>query len=122
MEVSNFFFEVNIKMPRKVLRTQIKAVCNNCNHCFNVNEAMKDQEEWWAKNNSSIPFRAKSSSTTMFCPKCAGDNFGMHYEYQNIYRIRCQDCKEMFNSQETYNKRCPKCEKDHILSIARLGA
>lgn len=109
-------------MPKKILRTQIKVFCNNCDHSFEINERMQSQEKWWAANNNSIPFGAKQSSSMMSCPKCSETNFRISFDYQNIYRIRCRDCKEMFDSPETYHQRCPKCEEEYLRVFSMLGA
>lgn len=106
-------------MARKVLRIKIKAICNTCDHSFDINERMHEQENM---EKDMVPFSAKSSSTTMICPECRGVIFRLHYEYQNVYRIRCKKCSEMFDSPETYNSRCPKCQDKYLRAFSMLGA
>ena len=105
-------------MPHKKLRIKTFARCTDCLKKYGMESLMEQNESI----RGHVPFGAKSSSTIMICPDCNSSKFELHYEYQNYYRIRCQDCQQMFDSEETYRIRCPKCEKEHLTAFSRLGA
>ena len=105
-------------MAKKYLRTKFKAICNECNHIFELNkEILLGQMRM-----GELPYSAKSSYTTIFCPKCNNDTYRVHFEYVNVYRKRCIKCNEMFDARETYMNKCPKCESRYLEVLSKFGA
>jgi len=103
---------------RKVLRTKWVAICNNCNHQFELtDEWMREKEE----RDGYIPLSAKSSSTNVFCPKCNTFNFRLSFDYQNLYKRRCPKCGEMFETAYSWEEKCPTCVKNHAEILATMG-
>jgi len=105
-------------MPRKVLRLQTLAVCGNCNDVYVIKDLVNKIEQ----NSSSVVFSAKRASCSIYCPSCSSFNFKLHYEYKNVYRIRCVKCNEMFDCDDTYHSRCSSCEKEHLIALSQMGA
>jgi hypothetical protein len=67
------------------------------------------------------PFSAKSSSSTITCQHCHGIDFRVMFEYRNIYRNRCKECNEMFDSDFNHVNYCNDCYDKQIERLANLG-
>jgi len=105
-------------MPRTVLRMKTIAICNNCKRHHEIKDLVNQNEA----NSSGIPFKAKSCHSSIYCPNCSSFSFELRYEYKNVYRIRCIECNEMFDCDDTYHDRCPGCEKEHLIALSQMGA
>lgn len=106
-------------MVKKVLRTGFIAICKGCNHVFDLNKkSMREREE----QQGSIPFSAKSSNSTVFCPKCNEREFNINFEYKNVYRMRCVKCGQMFDAEKTYQHKCPPCQEKYMKAVVGFGA
>lgn len=105
-------------MVRKVLRTKYEAICIHCGLAFELNDdLMRDKEI----RDGFVPFKAKSSNTSIHCPNCSCNNYRINFIYKNLYRIRCQKCGKMFDSENTYSTYCPTCFREHVRNWAMLG-
>lgn len=103
-----------------VFRSQILLRCNNpeCNHSFELNKDFIAKRE---EANGFVPLKAKSSNTTIVCPKCYSTNFHVIFNYQNLYRRRCPKCQEMFETEKSWKDKCDKCTKAHAELMASMG-
>ena len=106
-------------MGNRVLRKKFRARCNKCSHVFDLNEDIFVERE---KRDDQIPFSARSSSSTLICPKCNNIDFTIYFEYHYVYRHRCVKCDEMFDAKNTYELRCPECQENFIEVISKFGA
>lgn len=103
---------------QKVFRSQVKLICNDCNHDFILNEDyIKDLEI----QDNHIPLKASSSSMTMICPQCNSINFRVFFQYKNLYRRRCPKCKEMFETEYSWKNKCDNCVRRHAELMASMG-
>lgn len=103
----------------KVFRSQIKLICNECNHAFILN---KDYIRNLEIQENFVPLKARSSSKTMICPECNSTNFRVFYNYQNLYRRRCPKCGKMFETEESWKDKCDNCVKKHAELMASMGS
>jgi len=102
---------------KKVFRSQVKLICNDCNNEIILTDDYIAEEE---KRNGMIPLKAKSSSKTIIC-KCLSTNFRVFHEYHNYYRRRCDKCNEMFETDRSWENTCQPCAKKHVESMVSIG-
>lgn len=103
---------------KKVFRSQIKLICNDCNHGFILD---KDYIRDLEIQDNHVPLKSKSSSMTMICQKCNSTNFRVFYNYQNVYRRRCPKCEQMFETKYSWIHHCDSCERNHAELMASMG-
>lgn len=106
-------------MAQKILRTKFVAICDECAHIFDLNDRLMRNQDI---EKGHVPFGAKSSNSTVLCPKCNNSEFRIHFEYKNIYRIRCLKCNQMFDAEETYQHKCSICQDKYMKAIVGFGA
>ena len=106
---------------KKVLRSQFRAICNKCNHVFDLTEElMRDQYIRHGDQLENI-FSARSSSSTVFCPNCNLTEYRLNFEYKNLYRRRCPKCGDMFETEESWKTKCNPCVKEHVEVMVHMG-
>ena len=106
---------------KKVFQSQFKAICNKCDHVFDLTkELMKKQYIRHGDQPESV-FSARSSLSTVFCPNCNHNEFRLDFEYKNIYRRRCPKCGKMFETEESWKYKCDSCVRTHAELMASMG-
>lgn len=107
---------------RKVLRYKFSAICQNCKNEFDLDKKLLEDLEERSLGKENRDLNAKSSSSTVFCLKCGSTELGIHGEYQNLYRRRCPKCREMFETEFSWEEKCEPCRKKHAELMSRMGA
>ena len=64
----------------KNFKFSIKVICNDCNTEMDLNPNFVGKKE---EAEDHVPLAAKSSNTSIFCPKCHTSNFRVFTQYDN---------------------------------------